>query len=224
MRPYTPEAGTLELLTPPEDEPLDLEDAKEHLKEDSSEFNDYITGLITAARMYVEAHTGRGLIDQTWRLTLDSWPSRRDEPWWDGVREGAITDLHFAQEVTLAKAPFKSVSEVRTLDEDGTETVWAASNYYTATRSGFGRLVAKTGSTFPIPDRDVGGIQIDFLVGYGENASDVPYPIRQAMKQLIFHWFRHRLAVDQCISGSVQGAPHVPFGVVSLLAPYVVHK
>lgn len=214
--------GTLELVTPPAKEPVLLADAKEHLKEDGSDSNDYIDGLIVAARRYVENDTSRALINQTWLLRLDRWPPPAGDSWWDGVREGAIADLHTALEVEIRKAPFSSLSEVRTLDEAGAVTVWPSGNYYTATRSGFGRLVAKQGVTFPTPGRHIGGIEIEFVAGYGADGTDVPYDLRLAMKQLIAHWFDHRLAVDACVTGTTQGGPSVPLSVNSLLSAYRV--
>jgi hypothetical protein len=67
---------TLERVTPPDGEPVDLASMKRHLRTFTSATDEDadITAHITAAREWVEDYTGRALLDQTWKLTLQGRP------------------------------------------------------------------------------------------------------------------------------------------------------
>jgi len=61
----------LKLKTAPSVEPVTLDQAKLHLRVDSSDDNTLITALITTARQLAERETKRAFITQTWELHLD---------------------------------------------------------------------------------------------------------------------------------------------------------
>jgi len=61
----------LRLVTPPQLEPVTVEEAKQHLRIDGNEEDDYIASLITVARQRAEEYTRRAFISQTWELALD---------------------------------------------------------------------------------------------------------------------------------------------------------
>jgi uncharacterized phiE125 gp8 family phage protein len=85
------------------------------------------------------------------------------------------------------------------VDEDGTETTWASSNYFATTEAGFGRVAKRQGQTWPLivsPVRSVGGIRIEFTAGYGTDPSDVPAPIRHAVKMIAQHLYENREAQE----------------------------
>lgn len=218
-RPRAP-IGVYEQTVAPAAEPVTLADVKEHARIDGSADDTYLTALITAAREMVERDTGRCLITQTWRLTLDDWPGGGDL-WWDGVREGPITMLRNAPWVELRKAPIAGITSVVTLDESDTPTTWAASNYYLAKlQNGYGRLTRKQGATWPsVVSRDAGAIQITFTAGYGAAGTAVPMALRQAVKSLVGHWYEHREPAGECASATV-----MPMGLGSILASYRVAR
>ena len=214
--------GVYELVTPPAAEPVSLADVKEHGRIDTADDDTYLTGLITAARDLVERLTGRSLITQTWRLTLDDWPggARRDE-WWDGVREGPITLLRDTAWVELRKAPIAAITSVNVKDEAGTPTLWAASSYYLARQpNGFGRLTRKSGATWPlVVDRYAGAIEIDFTAGYGASGTAVPMALRHAIKMAVLHWYDNREPASACASAQM-----MPGGLGSIIASYRVAR
>ena len=209
-----------ELTTGPAIEPVTLAELKEHARVDGSTDDDYLTALIIAARELVERSTGRCLITQTWRLTMDRWPMDRCDEWWDGVREMPITSLDAAW-VELQKAPIAGITSVVTKDEDDTETVWASTNYYLGkSPNGYGRLVRKKGVVWPIVvDRDVGAIEITFTAGYGALAASVPYALRHAVKMLALHWYEKREPASDCASAQL-----MPMGLGALIASYRVMR
>jgi len=63
-----------QITVEPAEEPITLAEAKEHLRVDFSDEDDYITALITTARKYCESYTNRVFITQTWRQNIDYFP------------------------------------------------------------------------------------------------------------------------------------------------------
>lgn len=208
------------LVTAPAAEPVTLAEAKEHARVDDSTDDAYITALITAAREMVERQTGRCLITQTWRLTLDNWPRTGSDEWWDGVREGPITMLE-VDWVELRKSPVLAITSVVTKDEDDTATTWDAANYYLARQpNGYGRLTRKRGQVWPIVvNRAADAIEVTFTAGYGAGASAVPYALRHAVKQLVAHWYDNREPASECASKDL-----MPMGLGSILAGHRVMR
>jgi hypothetical protein len=62
---------TSTLIAGPGGEPLTLAEAKAWCRIDSDDEDALLTALIAAARLQVESMTGRALLQQSWRLTLD---------------------------------------------------------------------------------------------------------------------------------------------------------
>ena len=81
------------LTTPPTSEPVMLRTLKHHLKIENTDEDEYIDGLISTAREWIEEMTGLAMITQTWRMTMDRWPGWSDE-WWDGMRELPVSELY----------------------------------------------------------------------------------------------------------------------------------
>lgn len=150
------------VTTAPAIEPLDIDDLKEYAKIDGDEEDTILTASIVAVREAMELYLGRALIEQTIKLSMDFWPG---------------------EEVELPMPPLISVTEVVTLDEDGTETEYDSDNYYVDTFSTPGRLILKQGVTPPTnTERYYGGYRIEYKAGYGTGATDVPQVIIDSMK------------------------------------------
>jgi hypothetical protein len=62
------------LIAGPGEEPVALAEAKAWCRIDSDDEDALVATLIAAARLHVEALTGRALVTQTWRLVLDHPP------------------------------------------------------------------------------------------------------------------------------------------------------
>jgi uncharacterized phiE125 gp8 family phage protein len=180
------------LVTAPASEPVLADmDLKNHLRLDGDEETETLELYIKAARQYVEEGTHRALITQTWRLTLDCWPD-------DTV-------------IKLPRPPLQSVTDIKYLDEDGTESTWGSSNYIVDTDGNRISLAANatwpTGSLYP-----VGAIRVTFVAGFGSDGSDVPEYLRQAIRLLAGHWYEHR---ETTLVGGI--ARDVPFAVKQLI-------
>jgi uncharacterized phiE125 gp8 family phage protein len=182
---------TLMLMSGPAAEPVSLEEARAHLRLDTTDEDTMLGAFITAARMALEGETRRAFVTQSWRLILDQWP-------------GAS--------VSLPLAPVSAVTEIAVEDPNGSTRMVAASLYETALAGNVPRVVARAG--WPMPARRVGGIHIDFTAGYGA-AEAVPQPLKQAILLLSAHWFENREPVS--LGPQVS---ELPLSVAHLVAPY----
>jgi uncharacterized phiE125 gp8 family phage protein len=155
----------------PAAEPVTLAEAKAHLRVDLSDDDAMIARLIAAAREWVEAATGRALITQAWRMTLDAWP--QDDA------------------VALIRPPVQAVTAVRIFSAAGVASLWDGANYAV----GFGaepqRLV-RLSPQWPEPGRAQTGIEIDMTCGYGATGADVPAALRQAVLSKVAQLYERR--------------------------------
>ncbi len=181
------------LIGAPAIEPVSLADAKSWLREDGGDEDELIQALIVAARMTLEAHTRRFLITQSWRLVFDCWPS--------SVASNTMLYIPFA--------PFQSATAIRVFDANDAAQTLASANYRAPPSMEGGRI--SFASAPPAPGRATDGIEIDFDVGYGALASDVPQPLRHAILTLVAHWREHR---------GDDGDDALPKAVAQLAAPF----
>lgn len=191
-------------------EPVPYGEAAAHLRLTSDTESALVHGHIRAARMAVESWTGRALITQQWRLSLDAWPGPTGNMGLVRPAAGA-TPRH----IVLPRPPLQSVTQVALYDDGDVQTLWPTSNYYVDSARVPGRLVLRDGAVPPRPGRAANAIEIDFTCGYGASPGEVPEPMRQAMLILIAHFHENRELVDN--SGKTET---VPMSVAGLLAPY----
>ena len=184
----------LVITSAPAVEPVTVSEAKAHLRVDGTAEDTLIGSLILTSRLHIEAALGLALMTQSWRLSLDVWPNGR--------------------ELELPLRPLQSLSSVKVVAADGTsETV--PSNSYVVDIDGTPPRLVRNGGRWPQPEKAANGIEIEFTAGFGDEAADVPAPIRQALLMLIAHWYEHR---DPIEVGSRETL--IPAAVSDLLAPY----
>jgi uncharacterized phiE125 gp8 family phage protein len=215
---------SFKLTVPPAAEPVLLADAKAQARVDTSVDDALIAGLITGAREWVEAYTGRALMTQTWQYWLDLWPGAAERIW-DGVRQGPVTGLDQVSSINLPRAPLQSVTSIQYFDDSDAATVWNVSNYFVDTVREPGRVALRMGAVWPVPTRLANGIMIEYVAGYGDDGSSVPQVIRTAILQLVSHWYEHRgeAATAPSTRGTIiQPMVPVPMVIQALLDPYRV--
>lgn len=144
----------LKLVTAPDDDVVTLEEAKAHLREDSDDFNDQIEGFIDAATEEAEGFQGRALIDQTWDLYLDVWPCAI----WEGLRR--------VNQIKIPKPPLIEVIGVFYLDSSGAEQTFSSSLYTVDIANEPGRVVLKSGSSWPTLPEIANAVRVRFRAGY----------------------------------------------------------
>lgn len=184
----------LTLMSGPAEEPVTVSEAKAHLRLDGSAEDILIASLILTSRLHVEAALGLALITQEWRLTLDRWPEGGD--------------------VRFPLRPIQSITSVTVTAADGTPSVVPSENYVLDGQARRPRLVPRDGK-WAAPGLPANGIEIQFAAGIGDDAEDVPRPIRHAVLMLVAHWYEHR---DPLEIGSAGAA--IPAAVSDLLRPY----
>lgn len=180
------------LIEGPAIEPVTAAEMRAYLRLDGADEDDLVVTLATAARLMTEAASGRLLITQTWRLVLDAWPA------------GGL--------VRVPLAPFAGLLAARVFDAAGAPVSVPPSAFIVDTLGEPGRV--QRGPDVPDPGRALNGIELDLRAGYGALASDVPMPLRQAIRLLTAHWFDNRG------DGPPIGEPPLPAGFAALLAPY----
>ena len=160
----------LKLVTPPETEPVSLEQAKAQLRVTDSDQDSLIGGKVRAAREFVETQTQRALLEQTWRLSLDRFP-------WDGV-------------ILLPRPPLLEVVSVKYVDALGVlQTLTEDVNYTVDADSEPARLVPAYELAWP-ESRDVpNAVLVEFTAGYGSDPDAVPGELVEAMLLWIQHLY-----------------------------------
>ena len=179
------------LLTAPAVEPLSLDEAKAFLRVEHTDDDALIAALAAGSCIHVETQTRRALITQHWRLSFDGWPE-----------EGRIA---------IRPGPLQEITAARVYDFDG--NVRAIDLQSFALDLGASAL-AFAPWAMPQPGRLAAGIELDVTVGYGDAATDVPEPLRQAIRLLIAHWYENR---GLAAIGTVTVLPST---VAALIAPY----
>lgn len=189
---------TYYLKTAPTVEPMAVAEIKSQLRIDVAEDDPLLVRYIRAAREEIErrCRPRRALISQTWQYIADRWPS--------------------GDTLELEVVPLISVSSIVYIDEDGGQATLSASSYLVDTYSEIGRIRLKTGESWPsVTLRELNGISVEFLAGYGTTAGSVPETLRQALALLVGHWYENR---EASMAGAI--SREIPMAVSSLLRPY----
>jgi uncharacterized phiE125 gp8 family phage protein len=179
---------SLKLITPPTAEPLELADAKLHLRADMDDDTEdgYITSLIVAAREAAEHMTGRALITQTWELALDRfYEHRREFHRYSGD----------AYRIALPKPPLISVASVKYIDPNGIQQTMPEADYQVDIYSEPGRLVPAYNAFWPATRCQPNAVIIRYTVGYA-NAAAVPQQIKNWMLLRIGMLYENRESVS----------------------------
>jgi len=191
----------LRLITAPAVEPITLVEARLHLRIDAAGSppihadDTLVTALIKTARNYLdgrEGRLGRALITQTWELVLDKFP---------------------VNEMRIPLPPLQSVTSVKYDPPSGGEQTVLSSNYIVDAVSSPGWIVPVTGFAWPATMDTINAVRVRFVSGYGDEASDLPDPIKQAMLLMLGHLYDNR---------GDEEMPGFPPAIDALLSPYEV--
>ncbi|HEY7824692.1 MAG TPA: phage head-tail connector protein [Acidimicrobiia bacterium] len=178
--------------------PSTVAEVKARARIDFSEEDHFLAGRIDAAAAVIEESLQRCLITRTLRMTLDAFPY----------------DLRGT--IYLPRSPVQSITAIRYLDTAGVQQTLAADQYRVDTASVVSRVSPAYGVCWPSTRCVDNAVEIDFVCGYGDNPSDVPQPIRDAISILVATWHGPgRLAVG------TKTQP-MPMSVDYLLGPYRV--
>ncbi len=198
---------SITLVTPAQEEPVTLAEAKSYLRLDGTDSDSLVTHEIAAARQICERITGLRLITQTIEARFDDWPSGQSSTWWSGVKDGVRDDLRPSlPAMPLPVGPIQSLLGIDLIDDDDVTTTVTPTPAY-VTSGLMPLLVLKTGQSWPTPLRARNGIAVRLVVGFGAAAS-VPFAIREGILQLVAHRFDNPTSAE------------IPKGVKTLWSSY----
>jgi uncharacterized phiE125 gp8 family phage protein len=177
-------------------EPLTLDQAKQNLRVDTSDDDDFITDLIVAAREHVENYTGLVL---TQRQITETAPE-------------------LGRSLTLCSWPVSDVTAIR-YPLSGVMTPLVAGSWLTSFTARPARILPVAYGwgvgvlPFSIGRRPTLPVEIDVAAGFA-SPNDVPAVVKRAMHLLIGTWYVNR---EADVVGRSAAAVELPTGVQLLL-------
>ncbi len=198
----------LKLIEPPLEEPVSLAEVKAFIKIETDREDDLLRRLIKTARQSVEAYTGRALIEQTWQFSLNAGycAEMSDGGYLTGIRSRGEKGIE------LPRSPFIALKRNPVLNE--TYGIREIKDYRLDTSGRTARI--HFGPTLEGLTSGKGVVEIEYTVGYGKKAEDVPEPLRQAVLMMVSELFENRVG-----SNDNQGMPPLlNQAVVDLIKPY----
>lgn len=185
--------GELMLVTGPTSPAVTTAEAKSHLRVDIADDDTLISELVAAAVQMFEELNGRALFTQTWKMTLDRWPS--------------------SGRIELPRPPLASVTSIKYYDTAGTEYTFDSANYDVETGRTPGRVSLGYGQVWPAESlRYNSPIVVTYVAGWATTAA-IPARYKAAIKLLVGHWYENRETI--ITSGAMPKA--VPLGFESIM-------
>jgi len=202
----------LQLVTPPAEEPVSLQEAKLHLRVDFEEDDALILALISAARQAAETITGRQLITARWKLVLDRFAGL------EGMAGPAESNFSIpSHAVLLFKCPVQSISSIQYLDMNGAMQFMPPTDYVLDSACEPARVTPVFGQIWPVSLPQIGAVNITFDAGYGAR-EDVPEGIKSWIKIRVGSLYAYREEMSVLNRGRIDPLPFID----GLLDPYKV--
>ena len=150
-----------------------LAEAKAHCRVEVSDDDTLLTAMIVAATDAAEQMTGRALMAQTWKLTLDAFPCA----------------------LALTRLPVQSVTDLSYVDSAGVVQSLDPSLYALDNLDDFGPayVIPAYGLTWPQSRSQANAVQLSFIAGYS-SAAAVPEPFKSWIKLQVGAMYEHREA------------------------------
>jgi uncharacterized phiE125 gp8 family phage protein len=165
--------------TAPAVEPVTLSEAKAHLRVDTADDDTYITGLIRAAREWVEQYLDRTLVHTQWVMRFDKFPA------------DSTADIELPRPPVVASGTATAVVVAYTL-EDGTTASYGTSSFRVDRASTPGAVKTNYAQTWPPHRQDDNSVSVTWWAGYGASGSDVPQGVKNAMLLYIHELYEKR--------------------------------
>ena len=159
-------------------EPVTLTEIKAHCRIDTDADDTYLGDIIEAARRQVESITGRQIMDATYTVKFDRFP----------------TDDY----IELPGAPLQTVTSVSYVNTSGTTTTFSSASYDVDATATPGRIYVDRGVGWPSTYDERNAVTIVYKAGYS-TAGAVPEDIKHAIRFLAANWYEMR---EPVISGT----------------------
>jgi len=181
------------LFAAPALEPVSVEEAAAHCRVSGHDDDEYLADLITAARQHLEEECWSAFVSQTWDFRWDA----------------------FSPQLYIPRPPLLSVTTFQYMDAAGTLTTVPAAAYEIGVDNGISYARTQYQQTWPTSRGHRDDVRMRAVCGYGAAATDVPLPVRQAIKLLVAHWYVNREPIN---IGNIVNA--IPRTVDDLVRPY----
>jgi uncharacterized phiE125 gp8 family phage protein len=197
----------LKLIAAPTTLPLSLTEVKSHLREESTDQDALITIFLKAATQNVDGpdgFLGRALIDQTWDLLLDGFPT--------------------SGPIKVPLPPLLQVIGVFYRDAAGVEQEFSAASYVVADLGDAAVISLGVSKSWPTTLVAANAVRVRFRAGYVDNgasppAGEVLFDIKAAILLTVGTLYANRETV---VVG--QSAVQIPWGAEQLLRPHRVQR
>lgn len=199
------------LVLAPSEKPVTLSQVKSFLRIDNADDDSLIDLLIDSCTERVEAFIDQKIITQKWLISFDKFPMSSNKAWWDGTKDGAISEvLAPSKFIDLPFGPCSAIESFKTIDNDGNEHLFTSDQYVLDTTGPWGRIGLKIGGVWPATVlAPVNGIRIQGVFGMGLQAA-IPAGIKQAIINF----------TAKCFEQRGDEMPQMPPEVALLLEPY----
>lgn len=167
----------LERVTPPASPPVTLADAKLHAKVDHDVADTVLQVYLDAAIAEVDGPSGLGvaMLEQSWKLSLDSFP-----------------DV-----IPLPIGPVRSVTEIAYTDTDGADQTIDPATVQVITRRIDGRILPEPGNTWPATEAGRwDAVRVTWSAGWDTGADDL-----QRLRHAIMVSFAQKVADTEAPDG-----------------------
>jgi uncharacterized phiE125 gp8 family phage protein len=133
------------IITAPAAQPLDVIEARLHVRRDDVSDDVKLKFCITAARNAAEMRTARQLVAARWRATLDSFVGYK---------------------ITLQKSPVMLVESIQYVAIDGTTQTVPSTDYKVDYSAEPCRITPIFGKIWPVPLPQIGSVTVTYLAGF----------------------------------------------------------
>ncbi len=141
------EYESVQLVTPPAEEPITLDEARLHLRLDGTDEDKYVQALVAAARIHMETALRRRLIATGLRLSLSRFPA----------------------EIRIPYPPLLAAPTITYIDADGaTQTLTSAADEYQINdRTAPARIIPPYAGAWPVTRSVPNAVTLSYTAGLG---------------------------------------------------------
>jgi uncharacterized phiE125 gp8 family phage protein len=190
--------ASLRIVTPPDNEPIDLDTVKQHCRVDSDYDDNLLTMYQTTARVLVENWLNRALITQELMFSITNSPPPTASPL---VPQSLIVfPLNWPpvirKPISIPRAPCQNVSQVLWGQVDDLQPA-DPDSYVLNLDVEPAQIMLKAPLVPMIPAYSM---QMTYTAGYGDDPGDVPQPIVHAILMVTAALYENRGDVEGILS------------------------
>lgn len=220
---------SIQVKTPPTEEPVSASDAAAFLRLDGPTAEDtaLLTSLISAARRQVELLCNISLMPQTLRMSMDRFWRPERYGWYGWYYPQNLESPYAFHDypayekmwILLPHPPVTQINQITYYDTSAVLQTLDPTLYVADFDSQPPRIGPAMGTTWPATAILPATVFIEYEAGYPVDPSgtdSVPEGVKTAIKYLVAHWYEQRLPV------AAGAAVEVPMTVQYMLDPYKV--